>query len=84
MLTTGNSTGKYATRLLQLNLVTLKATSDQELFKLLRSNYYSMRSKWTSMFSLRTLEWIKFVHFEVRFHHAALLPLELSSLVAEP
>ncbi len=56
---------RYATRLLQLDLVTLNASSDRAVFTLLRSNYHSMRSRWVSFFSLRTLEWIKFVHFEM-------------------
>lgn len=59
------SEGRYATKLLQLDLISLAATSDKTLFKLLRSNYYSMRRPWLSFFSLRALEWIKFVHFEM-------------------
>lgn len=57
--------GRYATRLLQLDLVTLQATSHQTLFELLRSSYRSMRGRWLSRLSLCTLIWIKFVHFEM-------------------
>lgn len=57
--------GRYATRLLQLDLVSLQATTGQIIFKTLRSKYQSMRGRWTSKLSLRTLVWIKFVHFEM-------------------
>ncbi|KAE8442247.1 hypothetical protein EG329_003718 [Mollisiaceae sp. DMI_Dod_QoI] len=57
--------GQYATRLLQLDLIKLQATSDKVLFKLLRTNYKSMQGNWVSWCSLRTLSWIKFVHFEM-------------------
>ena len=57
--------GRWATRLLQLDLVTSQASSDQTLFRILRYNYQSMRGKWRSKLSLRTLSWIKFVHFEM-------------------
>ena len=57
--------GRYGTRLLQLNLVTLQATSDRSLFDHLRCNYQSMRRTWTSWLSLRTLLWIKFVNFDM-------------------
>jgi hypothetical protein len=59
------SEGRYATKLLQLDLVTLQATSDKALFKLLRCNYASMRGRLLSWFSLRTLVSIKFVQFEL-------------------
>jgi hypothetical protein len=59
------SEGRYATRLLQLDLVALNASSDKVLFALLRTNYYSMRKGWASWISLKTLIWIKFVHFEM-------------------
>lgn len=59
------SEGRYATRLLQPELVTLRMNSDRAFFKLLRDSYQSTRGKWTSMFSLQTLSWIKFVHFEL-------------------
>ncbi|CZR67602.1 uncharacterized protein PAC_17501 [Phialocephala subalpina] len=42
------SEGRYATKLLQLDLVKLQATSDKMLFKLLHANYESMRGKWFS------------------------------------
>lgn len=59
------SQGRYATKLLQLDLVTLQVTSDKALFKLLRCNYASMRCRLSSWFSLRTLVGIKFVQFEL-------------------
>jgi len=57
--------GRWATRLMQLDLVTVHDASDQALFRILRYNYESIRGKWRSRFSLRTLSWIKFVHFEL-------------------
>lgn len=57
--------GRYATRLVQLDLFTLQASSDQALFRILRHNYHSMRGRWLSKLSLRTLVWIKFVYFEM-------------------
>jgi hypothetical protein len=59
------SEGRYATKLLQLDLVNLQATTDKALFKLLRCNYASMRGRLLSWFSLRTLVSIKFVQFEL-------------------
>jgi hypothetical protein len=59
------SEGRYATRLLQLDLATLNATSDRALFQILQDNYYSMRGRWLSKFSIRTLASIKFVNFEM-------------------
>jgi hypothetical protein len=59
------SEGRYATRLLQPELVKLRIDSDQAFFDLLRASYQSTSGKWTSMFSLRILLWIKFVHFEL-------------------
>lgn len=56
---------RYATKLLQLDLITQGVNSDKALFKLLRSNYNAMRSRWVRFLSLRTLESIKFVHFEM-------------------
>jgi hypothetical protein len=59
------SEGRYATKLLQLDLVTLQAISDKALFKLLRCNYASTRGRLLCRFSLRTLVSIKFVQFEL-------------------
>jgi hypothetical protein len=59
------SQGRYATRLLQLDLVTLQATCDKTLFRILREHYRDMRGQWHQYLSLRTLESIKFVHFEM-------------------
>ena len=57
------SEGQYATRLLQLDLATVMC--DKILFGIIRQNYYEMRGKWHQYLSLRTLESIKFVHFEM-------------------
>lgn len=57
--------GKFEQRLLQLDLTKLEGQSDKALFLILRSNYYSLRSRWTQLFSLRVLESINFVHFEM-------------------
>jgi hypothetical protein len=59
------SEGRYATRLLQLDLIALQATSDKALVKLLKTKYKSMRGRLGSWISLRTLSWIQFVHFEL-------------------
>ena len=59
------SNGRYATRLLQLDLITLRAKSDKALFTILRENYRSMRGILLSYISLRTLCSIKFVQFEM-------------------
>lgn len=59
------SKGRYATRLLQPDVVKLRIDSDQAFFHLLRTSYNSTKRKWTSTFSLKTLSWIKFVHFEL-------------------
>lgn len=56
------SSGRYATRLLQLDLHSLNTRCDQSLFTLLRTNYLSMRK---SFFSLKRLQSIKFVRFEM-------------------
>ncbi|PQE12412.1 transcription factor c2h2 protein [Rutstroemia sp. NJR-2017a BVV2] len=57
--------GRYSTRLLQLDLHSLDATSDQTIFRLLGQNYRQMRGRWISCISLRTLTSIKFVRFEM-------------------
>ena len=57
--------GKYATRLLQLDLTTLETESDKALFHILRKSYYELRPNWRSWMSFRTLESIRFVHFEM-------------------
>jgi hypothetical protein len=59
------SQGRYATRLLQLELISQNAKSDRRLFEIMRDNYCTMRGKWTSHFSLRTLRSIKFVQFQM-------------------
>jgi hypothetical protein len=59
------SEGRYATRLLQPELVSLQVNSDRAFFNLLRDSYHSTRRKGTSLFSLQNLSWIKFVHFEL-------------------
>jgi len=59
------SHGRYATRLVQIDLVTLQAKSDRALFKILRDTYHSMRGTHLSYFSLRALRRIKFVYFEM-------------------
>ena len=58
------SQGRYATRLLQLDLIQLQAKSDRVLFKILRDNYDGMKGR-SACFSLRTLVSIKFVQFEM-------------------
>ncbi|CZR67864.1 uncharacterized protein PAC_17763 [Phialocephala subalpina] len=57
--------GKYATRLLQLDLANSLVKSDKHLFEMLRSNYQEMRGRCVAWFSLRTLQSIKFVQFEL-------------------
>lgn len=59
------SQGRYAVRLLQLDLIMVQAKSDKALFKILRDSYHSMRGIILSYISLRTLCSIKFVHFEM-------------------
>jgi hypothetical protein len=59
------SQGRYATRLLQLDLVKLQAKSDKALFRILHNNYNEMRGHWLAYLSLHTLTSIKFVHFEM-------------------
>jgi hypothetical protein len=58
-----HSEGIYATKLLQLPVADLK--SDSQLFKILRSHYKSMRGRWWSFMSFRTLTSIRFVRFEM-------------------
>jgi hypothetical protein len=57
--------GRYATRLLQFDLTTLQDESDKVLFQALRKSFYDLRIGWLSWMSLRTLESIRFVHFEM-------------------
>ncbi|RDL37225.1 uncharacterized protein BP5553_04658 [Venustampulla echinocandica] len=57
--------GRYATQLLQLDLTILEADSDKALFQILRKSYHDLRPSWRSWISLRTLESIRFVHFEM-------------------
>ncbi|CAG8950002.1 hypothetical protein HYFRA_00004335 [Hymenoscyphus fraxineus] len=57
--------GRFATRLLQTNLTSKGTGCDQSLFKLLRSQYQDMRGKFVSRLSLRNLQSIKFVSFEL-------------------
>lgn len=58
------SQGRYATRLLQLDLIQLQAKSDKALFNILSDNYEGMRGR-LPFFSLRKLVSIKFVQFEM-------------------
>jgi hypothetical protein len=58
------SEGRYATKLLQLDLVTEQARCDKTLFKAMSSTYVAMRGKYLSFLSIRKLHGIKFVHFE--------------------
>jgi hypothetical protein len=57
--------GRYATRLLQLELLTETSSCDKSLFHALRGNYSSMRGRWRSYLSFRTLHSIKFVQFDL-------------------
>lgn len=54
---------KFATKLLQLDLT--KVISDQHLFSLLRENYFQMRGRLKNFLSLKSLQSIKFVQFEM-------------------
>ncbi|PMD29704.1 hypothetical protein L207DRAFT_235775 [Hyaloscypha variabilis F] len=56
--------GRYATRLMQPDLVTQNIDSDRALFKLLRKSYKATKGKLSSC-SLQTLSSIRFVHFEL-------------------
>ncbi|MCJ1369949.1 hypothetical protein MMC20_001161 [Loxospora ochrophaea] len=56
---------KYANKLIQVDV--RKINSDQALFTLLRNSYKSMRSRFRSTLSLKTIKRIKFVQFEL-FH----------------
>jgi hypothetical protein len=58
-----HSEGVYATKLLQLKVC--KYDSYQKLFAALRAEYISMRGRWLSFISFRTLNRIKFVQFEM-------------------
>ncbi|CAG8977424.1 hypothetical protein HYALB_00007756 [Hymenoscyphus albidus] len=57
--------GRYATCLLQIDLTSKGAECDKSLFRLLRSIYHDMRGKIISRLSLRNLQSIKFVSFEL-------------------
>lgn len=54
---------KFATQLLQLDIKDLH--SDRSFFKLLQDNYRDMRGWWRRTFSLKTIQGIKFVQFEL-------------------
>ncbi|KAH8590416.1 hypothetical protein B0O99DRAFT_634829 [Bisporella sp. PMI_857] len=74
--------GRYATRLLQLDLMELKAHSDLTIFKLLRENYESMRGHLKRWVSLHTLTSIKFVHFEL--HVGELVDVRKQDVIPPP
>ena len=57
--------GRWAVKLLQLDLMKLEANSDTNIFKLLFTQYNQMRGGYLAPLSLRTLTNIKFVHFDV-------------------
>ncbi|KAE9376310.1 hypothetical protein N431DRAFT_462155 [Stipitochalara longipes BDJ] len=59
------SEGRYATRLMQPDLVTQNINSDRAFFELLRKSYQVTRGRISSFVSLQTLSSIKFVHFEL-------------------
>ncbi|KAK3172037.1 hypothetical protein OEA41_004121 [Lepraria neglecta] len=54
---------KFATKLLQLDLTGLR--SDQHFFNLVHQSYQEVRGRWKRLFSLKTVQSIKFVQFEV-------------------
>ena len=54
---------KFATKLLQLDIKDLH--SDRSFFRLLQDNYRDMRGRWRRNFSLKTIQGIKFVQFEL-------------------
>jgi len=56
--------GRWAVKLLQLDLVNLEANSDTNLFTLIYTQYNRMRGGFLSSLSLRTLTNIKFVNFD--------------------
>ncbi|KAJ8058189.1 hypothetical protein OCU04_012388 [Sclerotinia nivalis] len=74
--------GRYATRLLQLDLHNLEPKSDQSLFTILRSNYKSMRGQFFSLISLKTLKSIKFVHFEM--YRSSLIDVRQKDVIPPP
>ncbi|KAH8596219.1 hypothetical protein B0O99DRAFT_686263 [Bisporella sp. PMI_857] len=74
--------GRYATRLLQLDLIEFKAHSDLTLFKLLRENYESMRGPLRRWISLHTLTNIKFVQFEI--HVGELVDVRRQDIIPPP
>jgi hypothetical protein len=59
------SEGRFATKLLQLDLTALHAESDRALFQILRRKYHNLTGTRMSWLSLKTLESIKFVYFEM-------------------
>ncbi|KAF7935796.1 uncharacterized protein EAE98_002016 [Botrytis deweyae] len=74
--------GRYATRLLQLGLHNLEPKSDQSLFTILRTNYKSMRGRFLSLISLKTLRSIKFVHFEM--YRSSLIDVRQKDVIPPP
>ena len=54
---------RYATKLLHLDVRSI--SSDQAFFSLLNSSYHSMRGRFRSSLSLKTIRAIKFVQFEL-------------------
>jgi hypothetical protein len=57
--------GRFAIKLLQIDLTALHAESDRVLFQILRSKYHKLTRTRFSWLSLKTLESIKFVYFEM-------------------
>ncbi|KAF7913064.1 uncharacterized protein EAF01_002085 [Botrytis porri] len=74
--------GRYATRLLQLDVHNLEPKSDQSLFTILRSNYKSMRGRFFNLVSLKTLKSIKFVHFEL--YRSSLIDVRQKDVIPPP
>ena len=74
--------GRYATRLLQLDLHNLEPKSDQSLFNTLRTNYKSMRGRFLNLLSLKTLKSIKFVHFEM--YRSSLIDVRQKDVIPPP
>jgi hypothetical protein len=74
--------GRYATRLLQLDLVKLRAKSDTKLFILLYKHYNQMKGGFLASISLRELTNIKFVHFEA--HKSDLVDVRKQDDISPP
>ncbi|KAH8803417.1 hypothetical protein F5884DRAFT_861745 [Xylogone sp. PMI_703] len=57
--------GRFATHLLQIDLVTLGAECDGSLFKIVRQSYDNMKGRLIPYISLRTVTVVKFVRFGI-------------------